>query len=110
MPQDFSKDYKHNIQLIDSRLRVTESFDIVCRNFEFAKKQAKLYFVDGLVKDDSMVKVIQGVQAITEDMLKNAPTARNFVNQFISYIETDVTGSLDFVTTMVLSGALCIMI
>ncbi|MBR3801840.1 MAG: spore germination protein [Clostridia bacterium] len=98
------------MELIDSRLRVNESFDIVCRNFEFAQRKAKLYFVDGLVKDDSMVKVIQGVQAITEDKLKNAPTARNFVNQFISYIETDVTGSIDVVTTMVLSGALCIMI
>ena len=110
LPQDFSKDFKSNIELIDSRLRVNESFDIVCRNFEFAQRKAKLYFVDGLVKDDSMVKVIQGVQAITEDKLKNAPTARNFVNQFISYIETDVTGSIDVVTTMVLSGALCIMI
>ena len=110
LPQDFSKDFKSNIELVDSRLRVNESFDIVCRNFEFAQRKAKLYFVDGLVKDDSMVKVIQGVQAITEDKLKNAPTARNFVNQFISYIETDVTGSIDVVTTMVLSGALCIMI
>ena len=81
LPQDFSNDFKNNIKIIDNRLRVTESFDIVCRNFEFADRQAKLYFVDGLVKDDSMVKVIQGVQALTSDKMKNAPTARDFVNQ-----------------------------
>lgn len=110
LSQDFSKDFKNSIDLIDRKLRVNDSFDIVCRNFEFAKRKAKLYFVDGLVKDDSMVKVIQGIQAITAEKLKSAPTARDFVNQFISYIETDVTGSIDVVTTMVLSGALCIMI
>ncbi len=110
MPQDFSKSYNENISLIDRALRVNESFDIVCRNLDFAGKSAKLYFVDGLVKDESMVKVIQSIQGITAEKLKNAPGARDFVRQFISYIETDVTGSLDTAVTFVLSGALCIFI
>lgn len=110
MPQDFSNDFMKNIELIDSKLRVTESFDIVCRNLTFAQRSAKLYFVDGLVKDDSMVKVIQSVQSITPEKMNLAPSARDFVKQFISYIETDVTGSIENVTTFVLSGALCIFI
>ena len=108
--QDFTKDYESNISLIDKELRVDKSFDIVCRNFVFAEKRAKLYYIDGLVKDDSMVKVIQGMQALTTDKVAGVKDARDFVNRFVSYIETDVSGDIDTVKTFVLSGALCIFI
>ena len=108
--QDFTKDYESNISLIDKELRVDKSFDIVCRNFVFAEKRAKLYYIDGLVKDDSMVKVIQGMQALTTDKVAGVKDARDFVNRFVSYIETDVSGDIESVKTFVLSGALCIFI
>lgn len=108
--QNFTKDYESNISLIDKELRVDKSFDIVCRNFVFAEKKAKLYYIDGLVKDDSMVKVIQGMQALTTDKVAGVKDARDFVNRFVSYIETDVSGDIDTVKTFVLSGALCIFI
>ncbi len=108
--QSFSKNYEDNISLIDKELRVRESFDIVCRNFVFAERKAKLYYIDGLVKDDSMVKVIQGMQALTPDKLNGVNSARDFVNRFVSYIETDITGDISTVKTFTLSGALCIFI
>ena len=110
LPQDFTKEYKNNIELLDNALRVKESFDIVCRDFFFAEKTARVYFVDGLVKDDSMVKVIQSLQALTPEKTAQAKDARSFANHFISYIETDVSGSLEKVVTFVLSGALCLII
>lgn len=110
MPQDFTKEYKKNIELLDNALRVKESFDIVCRDFFFAEKTARVYFVDGLVKDDSMVKVIQSLQALTTEKTAQAKDARSFANHFISYIETDVSGSLETATTFVLSGALCLIV
>ena len=110
MPQDFSNNYESNILLLNSALRVEQSFDIVCRDFFFAQKNARVYFVDGLVKDDSMVKVIQSLQALTPEKTVQAKDARSFANHFISYIETDISGSLEAVTTFVLSGALCLII
>ncbi len=110
MEQSLTNDFNKNIEILDSALRVNESFDIVCRNFIFAQKKAKLYFIDGLVKDDSMVKVIQGMQALTEDKIKSADSARAFADRFVSYIETDVCQNVSTITTFVLSGALCIVI
>ncbi len=110
MAQNFTKSYEKNIELLDKELRVNESFDIVCRNFVFAEKRAKLYFIDGLVKDDSMVKVVQSMQALTPDKIKDATDARSFVNRFVSYIETDVSADLNLIKTLILSGALCIFI
>ena len=57
-----------------------------------------------------MVKVIQGMQALTTDKVAGVKDARDFVNRFVSYIETDVSGDIDTVKTFVLSGALCIFI
>ena len=108
--QDFSSNYENNVKLIDRELRVDASFDIVCRNFVFAEKRAKLYYIDGLVKDDSMVKVIQSMQALTTDKVKGVKNARDFVSRFVSYIETDVCGDIQTVKTFILSGALCIII
>lgn len=108
--QSFTNDFEKNITLIDNALRVNDSFDIVCRNFVFAERRAKLYYIDGLVKDDSMVKVIQGMQALTPDKISGVENARDFVNRFVSYIETDVSGDIDTIKTFVLSGALCIFI
>lgn len=104
------KDYEENIKTLDSLLRVTDSFDIVCRNFVFAQKRAKLYFIDGLVKDDAMVKVIQGMQSLTEEAIKNADSARAFADRFVSYIETDICAEVSKIVTFVLSGALCILV
>ncbi len=110
MPQDFSKDYNKNIDIINSALRVDSSFDIVCRNIFFAQKRARLYFVDGLVKDDAMIKIIQGLQTLKPESLKEATDTRSFVNHFISYIETDVSGDIQAVVTFVLSGAICLLV
>lgn len=105
-----TKSYEQNIKTLDTQLRVNESFDIVCRNFVFAQRKAKLYFIDGLVKDDSMVKVIQGMQSLTEEKLKAADSARSFADRFVSYIETDISADVGKIVTFVLSGALCIMV
>ena len=105
-----TKDYEQNIKLLDNELRVNDSFDIVCRNFVFAEKRAKLYFIDGLVKDDSMVKVIQGMQSLTEEKIKNAENARSFADRFVSYIETDICADVSKIITFVLWGSLCIIV
>ncbi len=107
---ELTKDYEQNISILDTQLRVNDSFDIVCRNFVFAQRRAKLYFIDGLVKDDSMVKVIQGMQALTDEKLKSADSARSFADRFVSYIETDICANVSKIVTFVLSGALCIMV
>lgn len=110
MQEKLTGNYDKNIEALDAALRVNESFDIVCRNFIFAQRKAKLYFIDGLVKDDSMVKVIQSMQSLTEEKIQSADTARAFADKFVSYIETDIHSQISKIVTFVLSGALCILI
>ena len=56
--QKLSTDFTHNTQLIDKLLRADESFDLLRRDIEICKRKARLYMIDGLVKDAVMGKMM----------------------------------------------------
>ena len=43
-------------------LRVDASFDVVARVFMVSDKQAALFFIDGMIKDETMQKLMQELQ------------------------------------------------
>ena len=106
----FSSDYNKNIKTLDEELRIKSSFDLVGRDLKIDKRNARLYFVDGFCKDGEMTKIITSFMTATEDSLKNLPTARDFANRYIPYVETDITNQTDLFITSVLSGAVGIVI
>lgn len=97
-----------NLSLSEQQQRLKEilhydkSFDIVERQIKIAEKNAALYFVDGLVKDDIMEKIMEFFykQVKPEDLT----TAESFSNSFVPYIEVDLSDSFDLISTAVLSG------
>ena len=106
----FSSDYNKTVKMLDEELRLKESFDLVGRDLKIDKKNARLYFVDGFCKDGEMTKIITSFMAATEETMKNLPTARDFANRYIPYVETDITNKADLFITSVLSGAVGIVI
>ena len=106
----FSSDYNKTVKMLDEELRLKESFDLVGRDLKIDKKNARLYFVDGFCKDGEMTKIITSFMAATEETMKNLPTARDFANRYIPYVETDITNKTDLFITSVLSGAVGLII
>lgn len=106
----FSSDYNKTVKMLDEELRLKESFDLVGRDLKIDKKNARLYFVDGFCKDGEMTKIITSFMAATEETMKNLPTARDFANRYIPYVETDITNKADLFITSVLSGAVGLVI
>ena len=95
-------------QLSDA-LRCGQSFDLVVRNLEFASCNAKLYFTDGLVKDETMVKIITSLSSLKAQDIKACDNAKVFCNRHIPYIEVGCTKDLPSVVTQVLSGQLALL-
>ncbi len=89
-------------QKLKEILHYDKSFDIVERQIKIADKNAALYFVDGLIKDDIMEKILEFFykQVKPNDMT----SAETFRNSFVPYVEVDLTNSLDKLSTAVLSG------
>lgn len=102
----FSKDFAATSAMLDEALRLKESFDIVGREIKIDKHNAKLYFVDGFCKDETMAKTMAYFMKAQEKEIKACQTTREFANAFIPYVETDVVSNVNEFIKSVLSGAI----
>ena len=112
--------YSDNVALLDSILRVEESFDLIKKPLRVGADEMTLYYVDGFIKDTVMMKLMmsflaldglaqpasEGQQAAVGTAGKeHLLPALEFCARALPYVETDVTDSTDLAVQMVLSGA-----
>ena len=103
-----SKEFQQMLQEYREALRVEESFDVVARVFMVSDKQAALFFVDGMIKDETMQKIMTGFAAIKpEDM---PGSAAMFAKYQVPYVEVDVLKEMGQAVNAVLSGTPCLII
>lgn len=102
---DFNKSFTENMNQINIKLRIGESYDLVFKKIKLGSRQAALYCVDGFLKDEMLEKLFEYFTKITDENLSQADTAEKFTDSFITYIEADTEDKLDGFVTFVLSGA-----
>lgn len=103
----FTTDFNTNINMLDTTLRMSASFDMVGRDILIGgKKHIRLYFIDGFCKDELMERVMAYLMRITEKEYSAQKTAREFADAFIPYVETDVAGKPKDFIKYVLSGGI----
>lgn len=103
-----SSSFEENIDFMDRILPVDESFDIIRRNLEVGGRNAVFYFIDGFVKDETMLKLMTSFIALTEKTMPEDASA--FCKKCVPYVEVDVLGNFDQVIRNVLSGAAVLFI
>ena len=102
-----SKQYSEFISQIKQKLRVEESFDLIYRTIQIAGRSACLFFIDGMVKDEVMEKIMEFFYSASEESLADAHA---FSKQSIPYVEVDLLDDLDLIATSVLSGILILVV
>lgn len=103
-----TKDFSHNTKLMDSLLRADESFDIIRRDIVINKRKARIYSIDGLVKDTIMGKMMIFFFSIKDDsFFENAET---FSQNCIPYIETATESDPHKIVRDILSGLSAIFV
>ena len=96
-----SDSYNDNVEFLNKTLRVNESFDLLSKTLKVGDGELTLYYIDGFVKDTVMQKLMMHFLS-----LKKLPkSAREFMESAVPYVETDVTGDVDTMIQMVMSGA-----
>lgn len=104
----FTASYEQNKSLLVRLLRSDDCFDIIERNIILSKKKAVIFYVNGLVKDDIMEKLMEFFFTRTEpSYLKDAHT---FAENCVPYVEISVVDNPDEVIKNVLSGIPCLMV
>lgn len=100
-------DYKTNYQILNEALRASHSFDLVCRQITIQKRKSCLYFIDGLVKDEIMEKIMEFFFSVDDEHFMESPYV--FTENCVPYVEVDVVNNVDKIVTGVLSG-MCALI
>lgn len=97
-----------NYQMLNKAMRASQSFDIVCRQIFIKGRKACLFFIDGLVKDDVMEKIMEFFFSVSdESYMENAYI---FSENCVPYVEVDVLNNVEKITINVLSGMTALLV
>ena len=103
-----STSFEENIRYMNEILPVKESFDIIRRDIIIGGKASVFYYIDGFIKDEVMLKIMDSFLSVTEeDMPEDAET---FIQKQVPYVEVDIAEDFDDVIRNVLSGPACLFI
>lgn len=103
-----SASFEENITYMNQILPVKESFDIIRREIEIGGRSSVFYYIDGFVKDEAMLKIMDSILSVEEkDMPEDAEA---FARKNVPYVEVDVLENFDQVLRNVLSGAAVLFI
>ncbi len=101
----FTDSYMDNIAAMDARLHPDKSFDIIKRTMTIGNDELTFYYIDGFIKDDTMLKLMQAFTS-----LKALPkSAGEFVNSNVAYVEVESVKVIDRAVFMVMSGGAVIL-
>lgn len=103
-----SASFEENIRYMNETLPVKESFDIIRREMEIGGKASVFYYIDGFIKDEAMLKIMDSFLSISEDDLPE--DAEGFMRKNVPYVEVDIAEDFDQVIRNVLSGAAALFI
>lgn len=105
--QVFQKLCENNDRMAEL-LPVQESFDLIRRDIRIGGKDASFYFLDGMTKDEAMLKIMDSFFGVQEEEMPESAT--EFVQQYVPYVEVDVFGKFDEIVRNVLSGVTVLFI
>lgn len=99
---------EENTAYMNQVLPVKDSFDIIQRDMYIGERAASFYFIDGFMKDETMLKIMDSFIKIKKEEMPGDAT--EFARSCIPYVEVDIIGDFDQVLKDVLSGVTCLFI
>ena len=103
-----SASFEENIRYMNTVLPVAKSFDIIRRDLMIGGKASVFYYIDGFVKDEAMLKIMDSFLSVTEQNMSVAGEC--FIQEHVPYVEVDLAVDFDQVLRNVLSGAAALFI
>lgn len=104
--KNLSDNYEKNISDLRAVLSTDRNFDILEKDLIIADRAASLFFIDGLVKDEILEKILEYFYGLKPEDLPDS--LEQFQMQNLPYIETEVLSDMDDVLKNLLSGVPCL--
>ena len=108
MNTDAAQDFSVRLEELKTILQADKSFDIVYRVVEIGGKKGCLFFVDGMTKDEVLLKILQVFQGIKPEAMPE--DAHGFSKKCIPYGEIGLVTDTNALITQLLTGITCMLI
>lgn len=103
-----SAEFQSRTELYRTELHTDRNFDVIVHEFFVAEQAAVLFFIDGMIKDEMMQKMMSTFAEIPpEDMPEQA---EKFIKRQTPYMEAELLTKKEQVILAVLSGIPCVLI
>lgn len=96
--------YDEDIAKIEEILKPDDNFDIIRKPLEAADAKMTMYYIDGLVKGETLQKLLTYVVSVKNFGSGKDGDAQKFADMHITAAEVDVTDSIDNIVLTVMSG------
>ena len=103
-----SSDIQKNLSHFHDLLDVNTNFDIIYHTLTVGGKQACIYCVDGMTKDEVLLRIMQGFSSIKSDDMP--PNAHDFAKKYVPYSETGLADEEMQIVIQLFSGLSCLFI
>lgn len=97
-------DYCRDVAHIENILHPDDNFDVIRKPLEAAGAKMTMYYIDGLVKGDTLQKLLTYVVSVKDFGSGQSGDAQRFADMHITAAEVDVTDSIDSIILSVMSG------
>ena len=78
---------KENVAYMNQILPVKDSFDLVQRDLVIGEREASFFFIDGFMKDEVMLKIMDSFLSVAKEDMPGSATG--FARQCLPYVEVD---------------------
>ena len=93
---------------MNQTLPIRESFDLIQRDLMIGERMASFYFINGLNKDDDMLKLMDALLKIKKEDMPAGML--QFMEMAIPYTEVDLIEDFDQVLKNLFSGVTCLFV
>lgn len=107
--KQLKKDIKKNIELMKQILPIDKSFDVIAREIIIGARDACLIFIDGFIKDEIMIWILEALQSMKEDEF-GKDVIKQLIKTKIGYIEVEAIKDIKKIESLVLSGAVVLFV
>ena len=108
MNTNAAQGFSVRLEELKTILQADKSFDIVYRVVEIGGRKGCLFFVDGMTKDEVLLKILQVFQGIKPEAMPE--DAHGFSNKCIPYGEIGLVTDTSALITQLLTGITCMLI
>lgn len=103
------KTYYEWISYLNQSLAVDSNFDIVKRVLRIHDKEVTLFFIDGLIKDDIMEKMME-FMINSKALCSSYSQMKALASRWIPYVEVEVDDQEPFILQAILTGTIAICV